>query len=613
MRYYGSKEKLVGFIENAVAKSELNHGSKFVDLFTGTTEVAKHFKRKGFTVIANDFLEFSYCFAKTYIELNEEPKFRLLEKGEGLKDIDAKYVIWYLNNLKPIKGFIYENYCPNNKGKRKYFSNENGQKIDAIRSKINEWKKKNTITELEYYYLLTSLLEGVNLVANVAGTYGAYLKHWDQRALKPLILIPPEIIPSKRKNQAFKENANDLVRKITADILYLDPPYNARQYASNYFLLELIAEGWFEVKPKIYGKTGMRPYEIQKSLFSQKSSALNTFRDLIDAAKAKYILLSYSNEGIISEDEIKKVLSENGDLTIFRRAHKRYRSINQTSKSPKHTEESIYFVETPSAKKRANKLDGATWLKHSFSLWKDIEKNSEEKKLEHPAMFPISLAERCIEIYTNGSGKNILDPFAGSGSTLIAGLMKGMNVYGFDISPEFKSLFNKRIKNDYKEKIKKEAAFQYNLHDAKTIKNYLKDDSMDLVVTSPPYWDILNAKRSADGKKGRNYTDKKSDIGNIDNYGLFMSKLTSVFNGVYQVLKPDGYCIVVVMDIRKKSDFYPFHADIINSFRHIGFSIEDIIIWDRQKEYNNCKPLGYPYKFIVNKIHEYILIFKKYG
>jgi DNA modification methylase len=134
---------------------------------------------------------------------------------------------------------------------------------------------------------------------------------------------------------------------------------------------------------------------------------------------------------------------------------------------------------------------------------------------------------------------------------------------------------------------------------------------VDLVITSPPYWDILTAKRSADRKEIRKYSDSKEDLGNISDYNVFLDKLKEAFAGVYKVLKKGKYCIVVVMDIRKKSKFYPFHMDVVNKMQEIGFELDDIIIWDRQKEYNNMRPLGYPFVFRVNKVHEFILIFRK--
>lgn len=614
MRYYGGKDKLLGLIEVGVKKTELNHGAKFVDLFTGTTVVAKYFKKMGYTVVANDFLEFSYSLAKAYIELSEEPKFLKLKKYLGVSQIDKNYVIGYLNNLSLKKSFIFNHYCPEGRGKRKYFSNENGQKIDATREKIEEWKDKNVINELEYYYLITALLEAVNLVSNVAGTYGAYLKTWDSRAVKPLILTAPEVIPSRRKNKAFKRDANQLVRELkNIDILYLDPPYNSRQYGANYFILELIAGGWFGAKkPVVSGKTGMINYDHQLSEYCYKGRATKALDDLITNAKAKYILLSYNNEGVIKDKDISNILKQKGKMKLFKKTHKRYKSVNQDMTDPQKTEERLYFVETNLAEKRANKLDGNTWLRHSFSIWRDINKNQEEVRLNHPAIFPTQLAERVMDVLTNGSGKNVLDCFAGSGSTLIAGLKKGMNVYGVDVSDEFKKLFFSRLDNHY-QSYKGNGELKYFVRDAREITKYIEPNSIDLCLTSPPYWDILNARRSADLRTGRNYTNKTQDIGNIESYNAFLSELKGIMSEVKKTIRDNGYCVMVVMDIRKGSKFYPFHSDTAKMMEEIGFSFEDMLIWDRQKEYNNSKPLGYPYKFIVNKVHEYILIFKNNG
>ena len=612
MRYYGCKDKLLDFIESGVKKTGLNSGTKFVDLFAGTTTVAKHFKKLGYTVVANDTLESSYAFAKTYIELNTEPKFLGLKKDIRVHDISSEHVIKYLNELHPKEGFITKHYCPISKKKRKYFSNTNGQKIDAIREKIQKWKSKKAITELEYYYLITALLEAVNLVSNVAGTYAAYLKKWDSRAKKDLVLVAPQIIPSKRKNKAEKKDANELITNLNADILYLDPPYNSRQYASNYFMLEVIAEGWFDKKePEINGKTGINNYNHLKSVYCYKKTAGDALADLIENVKAKYILLSYNNEGLIPDKEIKNILRHAGKVSLFRKTHKRYRSINQKSSDAKKTEERLYFIETPLAVKRANKLDGGKWLQYSFSIWRDISKNQEENELDHPAIFPIQLSEKIIDIFVNGSGKNILDCFAGSGSTLIAGLKKNMNVYGIDLSKEFKKLFCTRVKNHYLECGTSKRTANYFVDDAQNIMKHIEPNSIDLCLTSPPYWNILNAYRSADLKSSRNYSNSKKDIGNIESYEKFISTLQNIMQEVYKTIKPNSYCIMVVMDIRRGGKFYPLHSDVTNMMENSGYSFEDMIIWDRQKEYNNCKPLGYPYKFIINKVHEYVLIFRK--
>jgi len=352
MRYYGCKNKLLNFLSEGVDKTGIKGRAIFCDLFSGTTAVAKHFKQKGYTVYANDFLEFSYSLARTYIQNNDYPLFAGLHKVingiNGSKD-NINKVIKYLDNLKPLKGFIYKNYCPtgtkNLDSPRMYFTDNNGMKIDAIRTKIQEWKNNNLISDDEFYILLTSLIEAIPYVANISGNYAAYLKHWDPRALKPINLQVPKILKSNGKNKAFKEDANILIRKIYSDILYLDPPYNTRQYASNYFLLELIAEGWFNEKPRIYGKTGMRFYEKQKSDFCRKNSVLIVFNNIVKNAKTKFILLSYNDEGLMTEKEIVDILSQRGIVKILKTPYRRYRSINQNNFDPKIVYEKLYFVE----------------------------------------------------------------------------------------------------------------------------------------------------------------------------------------------------------------------------------------------------------------------------
>ena len=118
-------------------------------------------------------------------------------------------------------------------------------------------------------------------------------------------------------------------------------------------------------------------------------------------------------------------------------------------------------------------------------------------------------------------------------------------------------------------------------------------------------------KRSADKKENISYSQKKNDMGNIPEYQDFIHELGILFSKVNRVLKSGAYCLVNVMDIRKKSVFYPLHSDLATELQKYGYIFDDIIIWDRQQDYNNMKPLGYPYKYRINKVHEYILIFIK--
>lgn len=280
MRFIGCKENLLSFIETFIKEKDIK-GNVLCDLFAGTGSVAKHFKKLGYKIISSDLLYFSYVLQKVYIEQNQYPKFVKLLKYLKIDLVEetlftnesqgTKEIIKYLNNLDDIEGFIYKNYSPEGtRGQdyhRKYFTGENAKRIDAIREKIEEWKKSNLIKEQEYYFLLASLIEAVPFVANISGTYAAFLKEWDKRAFKKIILEVPEVIKSEETHKVYHADGLKVLDRIKGiDILYLDPPYNQRQYAPNYHILETIAK-WD--KPKIKGITGMRSYENQKSEFLQ--------------------------------------------------------------------------------------------------------------------------------------------------------------------------------------------------------------------------------------------------------------------------------------------------------------------------------------------------------
>ena len=273
-------------------------------------------------------------------------------------------------------------------------------------------------------------------------------------------------------------------------------------------------------------------------------------------------------------------------------------------------------------------LDGRTWTKYSISIWDDLEKTKEEKELRHPAMFPAELPRRFIRIYTK-RGDTVLDPFLGTGSTVIAALELGRKGVGLDTSHEYVKIAQERVKNRLgarpagqaslsafeSEQNNETTIYEPEIYcdDARNLLNYLQPSSVDLCVTSPPYWDIHRQKRTCDRKEPRPYTDDEADLGNISKYEEFIDALKEIFEKVHIVLKPKKQCVIVVMDIRKKDKLYPLHMDLAGLMSDIGFSLEDIIIWDRRKEYNNLRPIGYPTTFRVNKVHEYIMIFKKVG
>ncbi len=259
---------------------------------------------------------------------------------------------------------------------------------------------------------------------------------------------------------------------------------------------------------------------------------------------------------------------------------------------------------------RANELDGKTWTKYSISIWSDIHKTPEEVALGHPAIFPVALVTRLIEIFTNRHDRLILDPFAGVGSTLVAAQRLGKDSIGLEISPQFVKKAERRLSQATLFGTERGNAVLHNAN-AQDLLHYVPVGSVDFVVTSPPYWDVLNEKRTADYKERRNYGDAPADLGKIGDYHEFLRQLQGVFQQVYQAMRPGAYCCVIVMDLRKKNKFYPFHSDVAQLMQELGFIYDDLIIWDRRHEYNNMRPLGYPAVFRINKAHEFILIFQK--
>ena len=266
-------------------------------------------------------------------------------------------------------------------------------------------------------------------------------------------------------------------------------------------------------------------------------------------------------------------------------------------------------------KNRANELDGQTWTKYSISIWSDIKKTSEEIALGHPALFPVELPRRLLRCFTNTEDNVVLDPFVGLGSTVLAAEELGKTGIGLDIYPNFIKKAEERLAQLrlLRSEIQLPTSPRGRFHcvDARNLTRVVPINSVDIVITSPPYWDIHLQERTADRKSARPYGESESDLGRIRSYREFLESLRDAFEPVYRVLKPGKYCIVIVMDIRKKDKLYPFHSDMVSVMRDIGFLYDDLIIWDRRHEYSNMRPLGYPYRFRINKAHEYILIFQK--
>lgn len=331
MNYIGSKYKLSQFIKETVKSVVGNDLSQkvFCDIFAGTGIIAKVFKKDVKKIITNDIEYYSYVLNKNYIENHT--------------DIEYQKYIQELNNLKlKDTGFIYNNYCLGSGSNRQYFSDINGKKIDTIRQKIEYWFKQKQISSKLYYFLLASLLESADKVANTASVYGAFLKRLKRTALKDMVLEPAIFEINDNDHEVYNEDSNILIEKISGDILYLDPPYNERQYGANYHLLNTIAK-YDNFKP--LGKTGMREY--YKSQYCKKQSVEKSFEDLISNAKFKYIFLSYNNEGLMSENTIKDIMKKYGKYDLVKKEYQRFKADKTENRNHKSnsTTEFLHILE----------------------------------------------------------------------------------------------------------------------------------------------------------------------------------------------------------------------------------------------------------------------------
>ncbi|WP_279155582.1 DNA adenine methylase [Thomasclavelia cocleata] len=338
MRFLGNKTRMLENI-NAVIEQNNITGKTFCDLFSGSGSVGDYFKEK-YNIISNDFLYCLSIISKAKLENKTTPNFNLFKKQFNIDPFS------YFNNKSynaDSQYFIANNYSP--KGNRQYFTEENAIKIDGIRIEIEELYKEFIIDTKERNFLIASLLESTMGVSNTSGTYEAYLKKWDKRAFKPFVLEPISINETNtiNLNKIYNLDSNELIRKISGNILYLDPPYTITDYSSAYHLLESIAKYDY---PNIGGITGRRKEINAKSKYTRKEQALINLEDLFRQAQFEHIIMSYSTQGLISIDEITKLASKfakNHNVKVYEFPYKEYKNIRSSQKGENLKEIIIYF------------------------------------------------------------------------------------------------------------------------------------------------------------------------------------------------------------------------------------------------------------------------------
>lgn len=353
IRYLGNKSSQSEFIVSKIFELKKSDNTIMGDLFSGTGAITTQLKRNGYRVHANDYLKQCEIRSKVILFLSNPPSFENLRDIKKSKKgqttiIDSNYltVLSYLNQLQGIEGFFYKEYSPegssqSSQWERKYFTKDNAKKIDAIREKIKEWKLDGKITDIEHSLLLVNLTEAVNNVANISGTYGCFLKKFEDNALKPLELKPFDFVSGRLDHIVTMEDIFQVARNTQSKIVYLDPPFTKRQYATYYHIPETIA---MEDEPELIGKTGIRAWKEKASDFCYKKKALRALEVLIQTLFPRDIFLSYSSDGHIEKQEILQLMQGFGKTRIYEYKQKRFNS-NKKINTQTNLHEYLFYLE----------------------------------------------------------------------------------------------------------------------------------------------------------------------------------------------------------------------------------------------------------------------------
>jgi DNA modification methylase len=255
------------------------------------------------------------------------------------------------------------------------------------------------------------------------------------------------------------------------------------------------------------------------------------------------------------------------------------------------------------------------WLKSQLGVWQfNYEKRDIRDKQAHPATFPISLARKIIDLFTH-EGELVVDPFVGSGTTLVAAHDSNRNAVGFDLQEKYIELSKSRLSNGVFFNTSAQIAVQ---DDARNIHQYFEDETISLIWTSPPYANLLNRERKNKSRRFRNneqlgkveqYSQDDRDLGTmaLDDYAQAMG---DIYEALLPLLKPKGHCVINVPDMWWENTRITIHVSLIEELRKRGYELRNIIIWDRTNLVNQIGIFGWPSNYITMGVtFEYLLDF----
>ena len=356
--YIGNKRKLLGLINQAIAKTGVSPGGTFLDLFAGSGVVSRMAKKQGFRVISNDWEPYAQAINQCYIACNSAPPFAALGGYEN--------AIAQLNAAAPVEDWITRHLCPADDQQydvdkeRMFYTHSNGMLIDAMRLKLEHWQASGLLSELEMSCLLAPMLYQACYTSNTSGVFKGFHNGWGgqtgtalYRILSEFCLKPALFYDNGHANAVYRMDAAQLAAELgeTVDIAYLDPPYNQHPYGSNYHVLNTLTL-WDRppLTEKIEGRNKAAIREDwrtnRRSPYNHRGAAAEAYSALLHSLDARYILTSYSTDGTISLPELIAACMQRGHTEAVTQQYKRYRVSTQRFSHKPLTVELVLVTDT---------------------------------------------------------------------------------------------------------------------------------------------------------------------------------------------------------------------------------------------------------------------------
>ena len=319
MRYIGNKTRLLPFILRSLEKEGITPGAVH-DAFAGTASVGRELKAKGWQVYSSDLLMSSYVFQRAYVVAD-------------CVDARLSEMASVLTHVAPSEGFISRHFSPAGGATaagRMYFTPENAARIDGAREELERWRKAGAVNEDAYYLLLAGIIEAADRVANTAGVYASYMKKWQPNARRSFAIAIEPPVRGTKPAVAYLLDAAQAAREIgDIDLIYIDPPYNSRQYIAYYHIPEIIARGWSDGEPRVRGKVGLLAGEEGRSHWSHGRRVQKLFTALLSSTGARNALVSFNSEGHLEPQTLQALLKKaavDGRVSHFSQRYRRYRA-----------------------------------------------------------------------------------------------------------------------------------------------------------------------------------------------------------------------------------------------------------------------------------------------